>query len=248
MKLKLFLLFGLFATLDSFSQELIETKYFDKEWKEVTVKKFHTKREIYKQADNIYVIKDYFKGKYLEMTGYLSQLEPDVENGTFTFFDKRGNKIDEIIYKNGEPIEWYSWLGNEKKLVADYNFSLDYENVNQLTETTEKKNVDTANFEVVETMPSFEDKDASYFRVYVQKNLKYPKLAFKYNQHGIVYVSFVVNKDGTLSDFVVTKSICKSLDKEVVRVLRNSPIWKPGTQKGKPVKVKFSCPVVFALF
>lgn len=77
--------------------------------------------------------------------------------------------------------------------------------------------------------------------------VKYPKKAKKQSIEGRVYVSFVVDKDGSVTDVAIAKGVDPLLDEEAKRAVRLMPKWKPGTQNAKPVKTKFNLPVVFKL-
>ena len=103
-----------------------------------------------------------------------------------------------------------------------------------------------APFMVVEDMPEFPGGTAALLE-YLRKNIKYPAICRENNIQGRVIVSFVVNKDGAIVDPEVVKSVNPSLDKEAVRVISNMPPWKPGKQRGKPVRVKYTVPVNFRL-
>ena len=82
---------------------------------------------------------------------------------------------------------------------------------------------------------------------FMQQNMKYPKDAQKRKKQGRVLVTFVVEKDGSVSNAVVVKSVWPSLDAEALRVVRAMPKWAPGKQNGKVVRVKFTMPFNFAL-
>ena len=103
-----------------------------------------------------------------------------------------------------------------------------------------------APFMVVEDMPEFPGGTAALLE-YLRKNIKYPAICRENNIQGRVIVWFVVNKDGGSVDPEVVKSVNPSLDKEAVRVISNMPPWKPGKQRGKPVRVKYTVPVNFRL-
>ena len=82
---------------------------------------------------------------------------------------------------------------------------------------------------------------------FLNKNIKYPTIAQENGIQGRVILQFVVNKDGSIVDVVVARSVDPYLDKEAVRVVNMMPKWKPGKQRGKPVRVKFTLPVTFRL-
>ena len=82
---------------------------------------------------------------------------------------------------------------------------------------------------------------------FVARHVKYPDSARKNNTHGKVIASFVVEKNGTLSDIIITRGIGSGCDEEVVRLLKSSPPWQPGMQDGKPVRAEFSISMSFDL-
>lgn len=101
-------------------------------------------------------------------------------------------------------------------------------------------------YDVVEQMPSFPG-GISGLRTYLNQNIRYPAEAQENCVQGRVVVSFVVGKDGHISDVTVVRSVDPSLDKEAVRVIRNMPRWTPGKQGGELVKVRYNVPVSFRL-
>jgi len=102
-------------------------------------------------------------------------------------------------------------------------------------------------FFIVEDMPNFQNKGQEGFRSYIAKNLKYPEIAAENGISGKVYVQFAVNKNGKVVDAIVVRGVDPALDKEAIRVVMSSPIWSPGKQRGKPVKVQFTFPINFVL-
>lgn len=101
-------------------------------------------------------------------------------------------------------------------------------------------------FMVVESMPSFPGGDAALFK-YLGDNIKYPVIAQESGIQGRVICQFVVNRDGSIVDIEVVRSVDRSLDAEAVRVIQNMPKWTPGKQRGKTVRVKYTLPVNFRL-
>ncbi|MBR5635066.1 MAG: energy transducer TonB [Prevotella sp.] len=101
-------------------------------------------------------------------------------------------------------------------------------------------------FEVVEQMPSFPGGDAALMQ-YLSNNIKYPVVAQENGVQGRVVVSFVVEKDGSITDVKVVRSVDPSLDKEAQRVVKSMPKWIPGKQNGSAVRVKYNVPVSFKL-
>ena len=102
-------------------------------------------------------------------------------------------------------------------------------------------------FMVVESMPEFPGGQQALFK-YLADNVKYPVIAQENGIQGRVICQFVVNKDGSIVDVVAVRSSGEaSLDKEAIRVIKSMPKWKPGKQRGKPVRVKYTVPVNFRL-
>lgn len=101
-------------------------------------------------------------------------------------------------------------------------------------------------YDVVEQMPSFPG-GISGLMTYLNQNTRYPAVAQENGVQGRVVVSFVVGKDGHISDVTVLRSVDPSLDKEAIRVVRNMPRWTPGKQGGEPVRVRYNVPVSFRL-
>ena len=102
-------------------------------------------------------------------------------------------------------------------------------------------------FMVVESMPEFPGGQQALFK-YLEEEKKYPLIAKENGIQGRVICQFVVNKDGSIVDVVAIRSSGEpSLDKEAIRVIKAMPKWKPGIQRGKPVRVKYTVPVNFRL-
>jgi protein TonB len=102
-------------------------------------------------------------------------------------------------------------------------------------------------FFIVEDMPLFQGGPKDDFRKYIQENLQYPQIAAENGISGRVFVQFAVNAKGEVCDVVVVRGVDPALDKEAVRVVKSSPKWTPGKQRGRPVKVQFTFPIVFVL-
>jgi protein TonB len=101
-------------------------------------------------------------------------------------------------------------------------------------------------FMVVENMPIFPGGDLGLMK-YIQKHVKYPAIAKEYNITGKVYVSFIIDKSGSVTKVKIVRGVDKNLDAEAVRVVKSLPKYKPGKQRGKPVRVMFTIPINFTL-
>ena len=101
-------------------------------------------------------------------------------------------------------------------------------------------------YNYVETMPEFPGGDIE-FKNFIRKNVKYPEYARDANIQGKVFASFIITKTGEVADIKIVRGLGYGLDEEVIRVLKRMPTWKPGTQNGLAVNVKFQLPVSFKL-
>ena len=101
-------------------------------------------------------------------------------------------------------------------------------------------------FQEVESLPEFPG-GMSELVQWLTKTLKYPLSAQNAKIEGTVLVAFIINTDGTITTPKIVTSVCDELDNEALRVIRMMPKWKPGMQRGKPVRVKYTVPVMFRL-
>jgi periplasmic protein TonB len=101
-------------------------------------------------------------------------------------------------------------------------------------------------FFIVEDMPEFPGGEMA-LRAYIANAIKYPVIAQENGIQGKVYVTFVVGKDGSVSNATIARGVDPSIDKEALRVVNSLPKWKPGKQRGKPVNVSYTVPINFVL-
>ena len=113
-------------------------------------------------------------------------------------------------------------------------------------EIEEEEVVEQEIFQIVEEMPSFPGGEQKLME-YVVKNVKYPQIAKETGIKGRVFVSFVVEPDGSVSNVKVLRGIGGGCDEEAMRVVKSLPKWKPGKQRGKAVRVSYMLPVNFQL-
>lgn len=112
---------------------------------------------------------------------------------------------------------------------------------------SEGEYVEDVPFMIVEEMPSFQGGDVSKFRAWVMQQLVYPSIAQENGIQGAVTVSFVIEKDGALTNITVLRSPDQALSDETIRVLKKSPRWTAGKQRGSAVRVKFNIPIIFRI-
>jgi protein TonB len=101
-------------------------------------------------------------------------------------------------------------------------------------------------FFLVEVMPSFKGGGLEKFRGWVQSRTTYPQAAIDKKIKGKVYLTFIVEKDGSVSNVIVVKGVDPLLDEEAVKAISESPRWTPGLQRGVPVRVRYSIPLNFS--
>jgi len=101
-------------------------------------------------------------------------------------------------------------------------------------------------FTAVEVSPEFPGGEAAFGK-FLQINIRYPAEDHKNKVQGKVYVQFVVERDGSLTDMKILRSPSETMSAETIRVLQLSPKWHPGIQHGKPVRVQYTVPINFSL-
>ncbi|MFP4288792.1 MAG: energy transducer TonB [Bacteroidota bacterium] len=101
-------------------------------------------------------------------------------------------------------------------------------------------------FTIVEDQPTFPGGDAALMK-FLQENLKYPTMAREAGIQGTVFVTFVVETDGNITDVRILRGVGGGLDEEAIRVVQSMPPWTPGRQRGQAVRVQFNLPIRFVL-
>lgn len=127
---------------------------------------------------------------------------------------------------------------DQDEIIEEYEY--------EAPEIEEEEIVEAEVFIVVEEMPEFPG-GAAKMMEYIQSNLKYPMMARESDIQGRVFVNFVVEPDGSISNVNVMRGIGGGCDEEAVRVINSMPKWKPGKQRGSAVRVSFTVPIIFKL-
>lgn len=141
---------------------------------------------------------------------------------------------------------------NDVEVEDDLNIDAEATELTEIPEytpiaSTEEEEVAEAEiFTVVEESPSFPGGDEARIR-FLTENIKYPQIARESSIQGTVYVTFVVEKNGNVTDVRILRGIGGGCDEEAVRVIKAMPKWNPGKQRGKPVRVQFNMPIKFTL-
>ncbi len=137
--------------------------------------------------------------------------------------------------------------GHEVKVAFTFPIKFNLNGDKKQEKPVAKEEVTEEIFFIVEDMPSFQGKGLSGFRDWVMKQLKYPEIAAKKGIEGEVFVQFVVDKNGDVKNVVLMRGADPLLDAEALRVVKTSPQWKPGKQRGQVVNVAFTFPIKFVL-
>ena len=126
---------------------------------------------------------------------------------------------------------------DQDEVIEEYEF---------VPEIEEEEIVEAEIFKVVEEMPEFPG-GAAKMMEYIQKNIKYPMMARESDIQGRVFVNFVVEPDGSITNVTVMRGIGGGCDEEALRVVQSMPNWKPGKQRGSAVCCSFTVPIIFKL-
>jgi len=145
-------------------------------------------------------------------------------------------------------------VSNDQKIETNIVFAEDadeFDDFEMIIEDKEEEIVEEEIFITVEDMPTFRGGGLPEFRTWVQQNVKYPQIALENGIQGNVVIQFVVGPDGKMTNFKVLQSPDKTLSDATIDVLKKANEmkngWKPGKQRGKPVKVSFTLPVAFKI-
>ncbi len=169
-------------------------------------------------------------------------IEFSTKEDIIEFLNEKDN-IDYLV-DNVELLEdFFKYIDNEE----EFSFVEKEEIYELLEKEGVKKEGERIVIQVVESMPEFPGGTQALLQ-YLRKNVKYPESMVELGIQGRVVVQFVVDKDGSIVDSEVINHIHPDLDLEALRVVRSMPRWKPGEQRGKPVRVKFTLPIPFKLY
>jgi len=135
--------------------------------------------------------------------------------------------------------------------IEDFDFNMEVDDNTEydfiITDDVEEIIEEDVPFIIVSNMPKFQGGDLTTFWRYCQENTNYPEIAAENGVSGTVNVKFVVNKQGYVVDVEILRSVDPALDAEAIRVIKSSPKWEPGDQRGKPASVLMNLPIKFIL-
>ncbi len=138
-------------------------------------------------------------------------------------------------------------LQDDQKIDTEYNFDDFDENISITVPVVEAEAEEDIPTFTPDEYPTFQGGDIYTFRNWVRERLDYPAVALENSISGTVSVTFIIERDGSLTNIEVLVAPDRSLSEEAVRVLKMSPKWTPGRTRGRTVRVKYSIPVNFVL-
>ena len=176
----------------------------------------------------------------------LTQMISNQSSTSRIVMNKKINSIEAYLFRYGNEGLEPTWKNTYYNLVKFPYFehwpSPDL--IDSIPETPEEETADI--FTIVEDMPHFPGGESEIYK-YLAQNTRYPPEAKDNGEQGIVFVTFVVDEFGHIEETRVLRGVSESLDREAVRVINAMPLWRPGFQKGQPVKVQFNMPIRFIL-
>jgi TonB family protein len=179
-----------------------------------------------------------------------------VRKGVSTALD---NEAERVV--SGMP-KWIPGEQNGEKVAVNFTvpirFILPKDSIRPVPDEIIYEIVDDGALEVPEPIPGeqvydFVEEDAKYtggesrMAEFIQNNVEYPDEAIKNGEQGIVYVKFIIEKDGSITNVGIRKGVYESLNAEAIRVVKKMPNWIPAKQKGEPVRINYTLPIHFRL-
>lgn len=214
-----------------------DTTYYDFKKMPTTADKAVSYRISVKSGDE-YTVKRYNKNWQVIMTGTYTSLNPEIRNGKFTYYLKGGKLSAEGNFKNNMRDS----IWNEYDSIG--NISSQYLFMNESITVIKEDKRSNKLFAIVDEMPQFKG-DSTALTKFISDNVVYPEEAKKNKVSGRVYISFTVEKDGSVTEGKVLRGIGFGCDEAALNVIKKMPKWIPGKQNGRLVRVTYTMPVFF---
>ncbi len=217
------------------------TIYYNQDWEVInTEKKAVFYRKLYEVSENTWQVRDYYIEGNIQMSGQYATKKTEVKKGEFIYYYKNGSvKSQGIFIADEEDGDWkyYDELGNLTRVTT-------FENGDALSSEVWKdgKIVKDVVYDFVSVNPEFPGGEVEMI-AFIQKEFNYPEKSRERGEQGVVYIEFVVEKNGSIKEVKIVKGVSKLLDKECLRVVHAMPKWKPGEQDGVPVNVRYTMPI-----
>jgi len=202
---------------------------------------------------------NYMTGIVLAAFTYQNVIDTTIDKKTNTSQTK--NIYEEVFIIDQPKEEIPPPLIEEPKPQQEIDLEQEIEVVDNKNEDTKETIIEVIEIieeeeiiEVYEPIIDFPDVEASFMggesemQKWMQENLQYPEISIEMSEQGKVYLSFVVEKDGTITNVQVIKGISRDLDNEAKRLIRTMPKWNSGESKGLKVRSTFTMPISFELF
>ena len=184
-------------------------------------------------------------GNEIKIQGKSIQLS-ETKNAPLFVIDGKLSSQDAFRKIKPDDLKSVTAMKENANLIVKYGEKAKNGVIYVFTKDSETKSTDKDVFFIVEEMPKFPGGEEA-LRTYITQNVKYPEIAQKNGIQGKVYVSFVVEKDGSVDQVKIARGVDPSLNEEALRVVTSFPKWLPGKQKGEAVAVQYTVPVNFVL-
>lgn len=247
------------------SQKVHDTVFLNSKWEECN-RHEHTYYRIKTSTKDGYFLKDYYKNGQLQMKGYYLKGEDEIQDGIFKYYYENGNIMEECNYVDGKyEGEWKTYYpsGNlhfsqyfrnnlleGKRMVYYRNDSLKREEIFEdndlISSACYKPDGSLDIYTPFDLAPKYVGGNAARIK-FLQENIIYPIRAREKNISGMVYITFMVSKDGEIEDVEILKGVHKLLNNEALRVVKIMPPWIPGKIDGENARVRNNMPIKFTL-
>jgi TonB family protein len=221
----------------SAAQAQIDTVYYDINWQKTDFTLMEYYRVVNLTNDS-YLVNDFNKGGDLLMEGTYQSLEPEIENGQFTFYSSKGNLIAKGAFLNGSMVGKWILYNNKGKVFRELDYTeLPKVNNDIMFSELAKQNDNV----VIYDMPAFENNSFLKFAEYLQTNFILPLIPKKLGVSGRVTVQLIVDKNGEMINVFVQNSLHPHIDREIKRVIIEAPKWRPAeNENGEKLDIPFT--------
>jgi protein TonB len=180
----------------------------------------------------------------------VTQMVQDIEFEDEMIITRREQPKEEIKQELPKVAEVLEIVEDDVE-IDDFDFDMEVDDNTEydfiITEDEEEIIEEDVPFIIVSNMPKFQGGDLNTFWAWCQENASYPEIAAENGVSGVVTVQFIINKQGYVDKVTVLRSVDPALDNEAIRVVKSSPRWTPGDQRGKPASVMMTIPIRFIL-